>query len=61
MNGLYQPLPGLYGSFGAPKTLILETGTDDAWPFAQFAGSFKERGLTGGRERDHIAMEQATR
>ena len=48
VTGIYEPLAGLYGSNGAPMTLILESGTDDAWPFAQFAGSFKERGLTGG-------------
>ena len=47
VNGLYEPLQGLYGSNGAPMTLILESGTDDAWPFAQFAATFKERDVTG--------------
>ena len=46
--GFYQPLTGLYGSFGAPFVTILESGTDDGWPFAQFAGGFKERDVTGG-------------
>ena len=46
--GFYQPLTGLYGSFGAPFVSILESGTDDGWPFAQFAGGFKERSITGG-------------
>ena len=43
VNSLYQPLPGLYGSFGAPMATILETGTDDGWPFAQQFGGYKSR------------------
>ena len=47
-NSFYQPMQGLYGSFGAPMAIALESGTDDAWAFAQFAGTYKERDVTGG-------------
>ena len=46
-NSFYEPMQGLYGSFGAPMALALESSTDDGWAFAQFAGTYKERDVTG--------------
>ena len=41
VNSFYQPLPGLYG--GGAMAVILESGTDDGWPFAQQFGGYKSR------------------
>ena len=47
VNGFYQQLHGIYASFQAPMINVLEAGTDDGWPRAQYLGGFKERDLDG--------------
>jgi hypothetical protein len=45
VNSVYQPLPALYGSNGAAMASVLESGTDDGWPFAQFLDGMKARSI----------------
>ena len=47
VNGLYSATTGIYASYQAPAINILESGTDDGWPRAQYLGGFKTREVDG--------------